>query len=161
MNRPSPTAPRWWRSSRRLIREDYEILSTRRWVFFNRGPGIDHRFSAPVIDTLGGEGIPTIRAFYPVRAFPDMPDAEVADAYAALRRFHELADEPRFELTFRLGSGEIMCFDNRRVMHGRKAFSGSGQRHLQGVYIDRDEILSRARAVNRGRAASPIYSSPH
>ncbi len=140
---------------------DYEILSTRRWVFFNRGPGIDHRFSAPVIDTLGGEGIPTIRAFYPVRAFPDMPDAEVADAYAALRRFHELADEPRFELTFRLGSGEIMCFDNRRVMHGRKAFSGSGQRHLQGVYIDRDEILSRARAVNRGRAASPNSSSPH
>jgi gamma-butyrobetaine dioxygenase len=140
---------------------DYEILSTRRWVFFNRGPGIDHRFSAPVIDTLGGEGIPTIRAFYPVRAFPDMPDAEVADAYAALRRFHELADEPRFELTFRLGSGEIMCFDNRRVMHGRKAFSGSGQRHLQGVYIDRDEILSRARAVNRGRAASPIFSNPH
>ncbi len=141
--------------------EDYEILSTRRWVFFNRGPGIDHRFSAPIIDTLGGEGIPTIRAFYPVRAFPDMPDAQVADAYAALRRFHELADEPRFELTFRLGSGEIMCFDNRRVMHGRKAFSGSGQRHLQGVYIDRDEILSRARAVNRGRAANPISSSPH
>lgn len=141
--------------------EDYEILSTRRWVFFNRGPGIDHRFSAPIIDTLGGEGIPTIRAFYPVRAFPDMPDAQVADAYAALRRFHELADEPRFELTFRLGSGEIMCFDNRRVMHGRKAFSGSGQRHLQGVYIDRDEILSRARAVNRGRAANLISSSPH
>ena len=141
--------------------EDYEILSTRRWVFFNRGPGIDHRFSAPIIDTLGGEWIPTIRAFYPVRAFPDMPDAQVADAYAALRRFHELADEPRFELTFRLGSGEIMCFDNRRVMPGRKAFSGSGQRHLQGVYIDRDEILSRARAVNRGRAANPISSSPH
>ena len=141
--------------------EDYEILSTRRWVFFNRGPGIDHRFSAPIIDTLGTDGIPTIRAFYPVRAFPDMPDAQVGEAYAALRRFHELADETRFELTFRLGSGEIMCFDNRRVMHGRKAFSGSGQRHLQGVYIDRDEILSRARAVNRGRAPTPICSNPY
>ena len=39
--------------------DDYEILSTRRWVFFNRGPGIDHRFSAPIIDPLGGEGAPT------------------------------------------------------------------------------------------------------
>ena len=133
--------------------DDYEILSTRRWVFFNRGPGIDHRFSAPIIDPLGGEGVPTIRAFYPVRAFPDMPDADVGEAYAALRSFHALADDPRFELTFRLGPGDIMCFDNRRVMHGRKAFSGSGQRHLQGVYIDRDEILSTARAVNRARAA--------
>ena len=133
--------------------DDYEILSTRRWVFFNRGPGIDHRFSAPIIDPLGGDGVPTIRAFYPVRAFPDMPDADVGEAYAALRRFHAVADDPRFELTFRLGPGEIMCFDNRRMMHGRKAFSGSGQRHLQGVYIDRDEILSTARAVNRARAA--------
>ena len=60
--------------------------------------------------------MPTIRAFYPVRAFPDMPDADVGDAYAALRRFHALADDPRFELTFRLGPGDIMCFDNRRVI---------------------------------------------
>ena len=83
-----------------------------------------------------------------------MPDNEVADAYAALRRFHQLADDARFELTFRLCPGDIMCFDNRRILHGRKAFSGSGKRHLQGIYIDRDEIQSTARAVNRGRAAS-------
>ena len=93
-----------------------------------------------------------IRAFYPVRAFPDMPDADVG-SLAALRRFHALADDSRFELTFRLGPGDIMCFDNRRVMHGRKAFSGSGQRNLQGVYIDSVVILSTARAVNRSRAA--------
>jgi gamma-butyrobetaine dioxygenase len=64
-----------------------------------------------------------------------------------------LADDARFELTFRLGPGDIMCFDNRRILHGRKAFSGSGKRHLQGIYIDRDEIQSTARAVNRGQAA--------
>lgn len=132
--------------------DDYEILSTRRWIFFNRGPGIDHRFSAPIIDLLGGEGVPTIRAFYPVRAFPDMADEDVGPAYAALRRFYQLADDPRFELTFRLEPGDIMCFDNRRILHGRKAFSGSGQRHLQGIYIDRDEVLSTARAVNRACA---------
>ena len=42
-----------------------------------------------------------------------------------------------------------MCFDNRRVLHGRDSFTGSGKRHLQGVYIDRDEIMSRGRALNR------------
>ncbi len=42
-----------------------------------------------------------------------------------------------------------MCFDNRRILHGRDAFTGSGKRHLQGVYIDRDEIMSRSRALNR------------
>jgi len=135
---------------------DYELLTTRNWIFFNRGPGIDHRWSAPIIDrACGGDVIPTLRAFYPVRAFPDMPDADVAPAYEALRRFHQLADDPQFELTFRLGPGDIMCFDNRRVLHGRKAFSGSGKRHLQGIYIDRDEILSRGRALNRARGTGP------
>ncbi|MAC36246.1 MAG: gamma-butyrobetaine,2-oxoglutarate dioxygenase [Halieaceae bacterium] len=132
--------------------DDYALLSTRRWIFFNRGPGIDHRFSAPIVDYLDSEALPTIRAFYPVRAFPDMPHEDVGPAYAALRRFYELADNPRFELTFRLRPGDIMCFDNRRILHGRKAFSGSGQRHLQGIYIDRDEVLSTARAVNRACA---------
>ena len=129
--------------------EDFDILSTKHWIFFNRGPGIDHRWSAPVIDYSLGSTLPTIRAFYPVRAFPDMPDEDVDLAYQALRRFHQLADDPRFELKFRLSAGDIMCFDNRRIMHGRDAFTGEGRRHLQGIYIDRDEILSTARALNR------------
>ena len=129
--------------------EDFDILSTKHWIFFNRGPGIDHRWSAPVIDYSLGSTLPTIRAFYPVRAFPDMPDEDVDLAYQALRRFHQLADDPRFELKFRLSAGDIMCFDNRRILHGRDAFTGEGRRHLQGIYIDRDEILSTARALNR------------
>ncbi len=133
--------------------EDFELLTSCNWIFFNRGPGIDHRWSAPIIDYRVGGELPTIRAFYPVRAFPDMPKNRIANAYNALRRFHRLADDPRFELTFRLQPGEIMCFDNRRIMHGRKAFAGNGGRHLQGIYIDRDEILSRARALNRAAGA--------
>ena len=117
-------------------------------------PGIDHRWSAPIIDYLPGSTIPTIRAFYPVRAFPNMPEADIGAAYDALRLFHRLADEPQFELKFKLNPGEVMCFDNRRILHGREAFSGSGLRHLQGVYIDRDEITSRARAINRSMRSS-------
>ena len=127
----------------------FELLSTRHWIFFNRGPGIDHRWSAPIIDYLPGCDTPTIRAFYPVRAFPAMANEDVSRSYDALRLFHRMADQPEFELKFRLTAGDIMCFDNRRVLHGRHAFTGSGKRHLQGVYIDRDEIMSRARALNR------------
>ena len=130
-------------------REAFELLSTRHWIFFNRGPGIDHRWSAPIIDYLPGCDTPTIRAFYPVRAFPAMANEDVSRSYDALRLFHRMADQPEFELKFRLTAGDIMCFDNRRVLHGRDAFTGSGKRHLQGVYIDRDEIMSRARALNR------------
>jgi gamma-butyrobetaine dioxygenase len=129
--------------------EAFELLSTRHWIFFNRGPGIDHRWSAPIIDYLPGSDVPTLRAFYPVRAFPAMATEDIGRSYDALRLFHRLADKPEFELKFRLTAGDIMCFDNRRILHGRDAFTGSGKRHLQGVYIDRDEILSRGRALNR------------
>ena len=129
--------------------EAFELLYTRHWIFFNRGPGIDHRWSAPIIDYLPGGDVPTLRAFYPVRAFPAMATEDIGRSYDALRLFHRLADKPEFELKFRLTAGDIMCFDNRRILHGRDAFTGSGKRHLQGVYIDRDEILSRGRALNR------------
>ncbi|MCH1554406.1 MAG: TauD/TfdA family dioxygenase [Luminiphilus sp.] len=134
--------------------EEFDLLCTRHWIFFNRGPGIDHRWSAPIIDYLPGSTIPTIRAFYQVRAYPNMTEADIAEAYDALRLFHRLADEPQFELKFKLNPGEVMCFDNRRILHGREAFSGSGLRHLQGIYIDRDEITSRARALNRSMRSS-------
>ena len=138
--------------------EEFELLYTRHWIFFNRGPGIDHRWSAPIIDYLPGSDTPTIRAFYPVRAFPAMANEDVSRCYDALRLFHKMADQPEFELKFRLTAGDIMCFDNRRVLHGRDAFTGSGKRHLQGIYIDRDEIMSRGRALNRA-AASVVGSN--
>ena len=41
-------------------------------------------------------------------------------------------------------AGDIFCFNNRRVLHGRKEYdANSGERHLQGYYMDRDEILGR------------------
>ena len=129
--------------------EAFELLYTRHWIFFYRGRDFELRWSAPIIDYLPGSDTPTIRAFYPVRAFPAMATEDVGRCYEALRLFHQMADRPEFELKFRLTAGDIMCFDNRRVLHGRDAFTGSGKRHLQGIYIDRDEIMSRGRALNR------------
>ena len=48
-----------------------------------------------------------------------------------------------------LKSGEIFCFDNRRILHGRTKFeANSGHRHLQGYYIERDEVLSKLNYLN-------------
>ena len=32
--------------------------------------------------------------------------------------------------------------DNTRVLHARRAFSGTGKRWLQGCYADKDALLS-------------------
>jgi gamma-butyrobetaine dioxygenase len=64
--------------------------------------------------------------------------------YKAYRKFAELLHDKRFIINFRLKAGDIFSFNNLRVLHGRTEFDpNSGERHLQGYYIDRDEIIGR------------------
>lgn len=129
--------------------DDYEALTTLKWVFFNRGPNIDHRWSGPFID-LGVDGAPlTLRAFYPVRAFPDMAPEDQPRAYAAMRRFSQMAASDRFQIDYPFRSGDLVGFDNRRILHGRDSFESGGRRHLRGMYIDQDEVRSTARVISR------------
>lgn len=125
--------------------EHYEALTTLKWVFFNRSPRADHRWSGPIID-LGVDGSPlTLRAFHPVRGFPDMDDRDLPRAYAALRRFSEVAADPRFQLRYPFSPGDLVGFDNRRILHGRDAYESGGVRHLRGIYMDHDEVHSYLR----------------
>ena len=86
----------------------------------------DIRFSVATMDTLD--------------CHPDIMDK----VYKAHHRFGNLLHDDKFQIKFRLNPGDIFSFNNRRVLHGRTAFNpNSGHRHLQGYYIDRDEILGR------------------
>ena len=78
-----------------------------------------------------------------VGAFDIHPD-KMKNYYSSYRKFASLIHEKKFTVNFKLQAGDILCFDNRRVLHGRTSFDpNSGQRHLQGYYMDRDEILGR------------------
>lgn len=70
-------------------------------------------------------------------------------AYAALRRFTELTNDPRFQVVHRLAPGELLVFDNHRLLHGRRAFDlgSGGRRCLLGTYLDRDDLSSRRRVL--------------
>ena len=64
--------------------------------------------------------------------------------YKAYRKFAELLHDKRFTINFKLKAGDIFSFNNLRILHGRTEFDpNSGERHLQGYYIDRDEIIGR------------------
>ena len=54
------------------------------------------------------------------------------------------------QVSFKLQPGELILFDNTRVLHARTAFSASGSRHLQGAYSDLDGLYS---CLNRLEAA--------
>ena len=74
----------------------------------------------------------------------DCPPELMEKFYKAYRRFAELLHNEQFCVNFKLKKGDILSFDNRRVVHGRTEYDpNSGNRHLQGYYMDRDEIISR------------------
>ncbi|RYO29518.1 hypothetical protein AA0113_g12028, partial [Alternaria arborescens] len=56
------------------------------------------------------------------------------------------AEENLYE--YRLNEGECVIFDNRRVLHARKAFDASkGERWLKGAYVDDDVFFSKLRVL--------------
>jgi len=86
----------------------------------------DIRFSVATMDALD--------------CHPDIMDK----VYKAHHRLGNLLHDDKFQIKFRLNPGDIFSFNNRRVLHGRTAFDpNSGHRHLQGYYMDRDEIIGR------------------
>ncbi len=130
--------------------EAYELLTRANWVFMNRAVDAEHRWEGPIIEPpVDGRPL-TVRAFYPVRSAPRMPDARIPAAYRALKVFSRYARDARFQITFSFRPGDLLGFDNRRVLHGRDAFDGTqGARFLTGCYVDHDEIYSRLRVLER------------
>ena len=79
----------------------------------------------------------------------DLTPKIMHDFYDAYILFYKQLHNKRFQISFSLKAGDIFCFDNRRVLHGRTEFDpNSGNRHLQGYYIERDEINSKLNYLN-------------
>ncbi|GLS19026.1 gamma-butyrobetaine hydroxylase [Labrys miyagiensis] len=138
--------------ARRLRREDphgFELLTRHPVRFEYAGSsGVCLRAKRPFIE-LGPDGEMIAIRFNNRSAAPfvDVPYADMPAFYAAYRRFAEILEDPAMEVTFKLKPGELFIVDNTRVMHARKAFSGTGKRWLQGCYADKDGLLSTLAAI--------------
>ena len=110
--------------------------------------GVRLRSKRPMIE-LGPDGELIAVRFNnrSLAAATDIPYDDMADYYAAYRRFAELIEDPAMEVTFKLKPGELFIVDNTRVLHARKGFSGAGKRWLQGCYADKDGLYSTLAAI--------------
>ena len=130
--------------------DDFRILTTTPMAFWNKDEVTDYRCTAPIFALdEAGEVIEARFANF-LRGPIDAPAAEMQAIYQALRRFLELSRDPALRLVRRLRPGDAWVFDNRRVLHARTEFDPmTGRRHLQGAYVDRDELVSRIRVLER------------
>ena len=90
------------------------------------------------------------RSLQPLGTPSGPPSSADADTfYRAYRAFACLLARPELMVTFRLVPGDCIVFDNTRVLHARTAFTGGGQRHLQGCYADLDGVASELAMLRR------------
>jgi len=125
----------------------FAILTQTPVTFRYTSPGVDLIANAPLIAVDPRGRIRGVRfnnrSTQPLR----LPYDEVAQFYAAYRRFAELVGDPDAMLALRLDPGDCLVFDNTRVLHARTGFSGPGRRHLQGCYADLDAAESQWRVL--------------
>ena len=129
--------------------EDFALL-TRHEVPFAFSDCDSHLTTRARLIEVNSEGQVTAVRYNSRSVAPfDLPADIMAPFYRAYRRFGRLLLDARQQVTFKLAAGELFIVDNRRVLHGRTAFSSAGRRHLQGCYADKDSLLSKIAVLER------------
>jgi len=72
-----------------------------------------------------------------------LPEPQMSELYAALFEFDSVANEPDVQLDLALRQGDMVIFDNWRLLHGRRAFSGD--RVIAGGYVNREDVEATTR----------------
>lgn len=124
--------------------EAFVVLSTSQQRFRFSDEHVDLQATRPLIEV---DPMGTVRAVSVNHRSMETPAAGpgVQAFYAAYASLVALLNDPTDLVDLKLQSGELVGFDNRRVLHARTAFSATAPRHLQGCYIDIDSVSSLAR----------------
>ena len=107
---------------------------------------VDLRSAAPVISVDCEGNIQGIRYNERSAAPLDLCTDEIRPAYRALKAWLTLTRDVAFQIRIYLKPGDVIVFDNQRVLHGRDEFRGN--RHLLYAQLDLDEPHSRHRILS-------------
>ena len=133
--------------------EGFALLAEIPVRFRFRDEGADHVALRPVIETDGEVRMTGLHYSPRLDSLPLLEEAELQAFQGARKRLAELLAGPELKLRFALQPGELLMFDNNRIVHGRTAFDPEeGPRRLIGCYIDRDGPRSLYRVLSRGDA---------
>jgi gamma-butyrobetaine dioxygenase len=129
----------------------FELLTGNEILFSYQGEGAIVETRCPII-TLDTKGAPkririNNRSLTPLI----LPYDRVMPFYEALFLFRSILEDETLHFRYHLEAGDLVLFDNERVLHGRVGHS-IGERHLQGCYADRDGLLSTLRVLERDNA---------
>ena len=135
----------------------YALLASRPIDFVNKAKTSDYRMQVPLFHCDASGVLDEVRWTSWLRAPLRGELTEMAAIYKAQKLAYQLGNSDHFKAKFKLQAGDMMCFDNRRVLHGRTSFDpNSGGRWLRGCYMEREELWSGLRMSARRRRIAAL-----
>jgi gamma-butyrobetaine dioxygenase len=126
--------------------EAFQVLTHTPVAFALRDTSVSLEARRPLIELEMSGRLKAVhynnRSIEPIRLSP----RELIEFYRAYLAFAKLLKEDRFQWQVKLGKGELVVFDNHRILHGRHAFMGP--RHFQGCYVGREGLFSNLAVLN-------------
>jgi len=129
--------------------DGFELLARTPIRFAYRDGDADLEADTPVVTCDADGNVVALHLNNRSKGIPSGDAAHVAAWYDAYLALLALIESPELQLVFRLEPGDLIVFDNLRLLHGRTGFAGEGTRLLQGCYADRDGLLSRLTVLER------------
>lgn len=160
----------------------YDVLKTTQVPFhYDNDGNWYHRTHTTIEESQTGRGLHAINYSPPFQApLPLSDKASVLglqggasnDLPAALTAFDELLGDKDAQYEFTMQEGDLAFFDNRRVLHARRAFKpkssmsddtavGEATRWLKGCYLDGDVIWNKLRHLTRDAVAGKFPIDEH
>lgn len=89
----------------------------------------------------------------------DVPLELMQPMYVALQEFTKMLRSEKYLLKFRLKQGEMLVFNNHRLLHGRTSYDPTAiTRHLHGCYLDLEQFESR-RSILKSTSSRRCFST--
>ncbi|KAG8875942.1 hypothetical protein FRB98_007522 [Tulasnella sp. 332] len=122
-----------------------------RFHYHNDGHHLTKIHRTFVVDPNSNTSMPNITAinYSPPFQAPLSLQTTPPEFYPALQKFAALLRRPEARYEFLMQEGDVVCFDNRRVLHARGAFTDSPEsvRWLKGAYVEADDIVDKVRVL--------------
>ena len=135
-----------FRVAKQLLQDDpklYSLVSEIEVTGVYKGDGSNLQASRPILrhDSAGRLVQVTFNNYD--RATTRLLEPKMTQLYSGIRYLDRFFNSSDFQWRHQLKPGEMLVFDNWRLLHGRGAFEG--KRKMAGAYINREDFVSALR----------------
>lgn len=130
------------------IKIDYRLIESDK-------PDYHFQASRPLIELDDKGEFKSIAHFTIIRTpYVNLPVEQVQTMYRVLKKFDEMLYRKDLCMGYKMRDGDVICFDNNRLLHGRAPFQATLDpnvaelRLLEGGFVDWDEVKGRMRILH-------------